>query len=119
MAGWKRVKNRAGGMPALFQPRRDFFTGPDVLDCLPFARDGGVLAAHQNLGGERTRIVIGRHHKPVSAGAQKRKVIAFADLRQWTVLAKKIARFANRPDNVGLEQRTVPHGWTPSGTISW
>src|SRR5208283_3544523 len=62
----------------LLQPCHNFFARPNFFHRLAFARDGGAFAAHQNLGGQWTRVVIGRHHKSVSARAQKREVIAFA-----------------------------------------
>ena len=104
-------------MPLPLQPRRDFFARPDFLDRLAFARDGGVSAVHQNFGGQRAGIVIGRHGKAIGARAHQRQVIAFADFRQRTVLAEIIAGLANAADDIGLSSSRQPV--RVSGTISW
>src|ERR1017187_4124317 len=89
------------------QPCHNFLAGPNFFHRLALARDGGAFAAHQNLGGQRTRVVIGGLRKTVSTRAQDSEIIAFAGFWQRTVFAKKVAGFANRPDHVGFESRTA------------
>ena len=67
------------------------------------SRATAAATVHQNFGGQRAGIVIGRHDKAIGARAQQREVIAFADFRQRAILAKIIARLTNRPNHVGLE----------------
>src|SRR2546429_6812506 len=43
-----------------------------VFERLPAAHDGIAIAVHEDLDGPRPRVVVGRHHEAVGAGADRK-----------------------------------------------
>src|SRR5207302_4224751 len=73
-----------------------------VLPGLAFSDQRELVAAKQCFRWQRTRIVIGRHHKSVSTRAHNRQQILFMYFRHLAIQREKIARFAHRPYDVDL-----------------
>src|SRR2546430_966637 len=86
--------------------RLDFFPH-QVFPFLPFSNQREFVAAHQRLCRQRTRIVVGRHHKSVSARAHDRQQIALVKLWHFPIQRKEITRFTYRPNNVDLLRLTL------------
>src|SRR5262249_41686322 len=90
-----------------FQPRRDILILPNVTNGLASPHDGGLFPVHQHLGRDCPRVIVGGHHGAIRARAQQRHAIALLEAWERTVVAKEIARFANRPYHVRTEQRAI------------
>ena len=58
-------------------------------------------ASHQNLRRQGSRIIGRGHHRAIGAGTHHRHQVADFERRQIAALAKIIAAFANRADDVG------------------
>src|SRR5437870_8811354 len=84
----------------------DFIT-KQVLPSLASPNQRDLVAVNQCFRGQRTRIVIGRHHKSVSTRAHNRQQIIFMQFWHLAIEREKIARFAHRPHDVDLLRRTI------------
>src|ERR1700752_223956 len=67
---------------------------------LPAAHDRVPVAVDQNLGGARSRVVVGRHDEAVGAGAPYRPEVFLVDAGQLAILGEKVARLTDRADYV-------------------
>src|ERR1700704_5307603 len=83
-------------------PSRIDLVADEVVYRLAFANEGKFIPAHQRLCGQRARIVIGGHDKPIGPCAHDREQISGAQLWHFPVLRKKIAALAHRSDNIHL-----------------
>src|SRR6476646_11113035 len=74
----------------------------EVLQTLTPPNQRDLVAANQCFCWQGTRIVIGRHHKSISARAHNREQVPFMHFRHLAIEREKIARFAYRSDDVDL-----------------
>src|SRR6266568_7330115 len=80
------------------------FAAHEILPRLAFSNQRELVAAHQDLRRQRTRIVIRSHYKSVGARAHDGDQIALAHFWHFAIKRKKIAALANRSNNVDLFQ---------------
>src|SRR6266404_2177481 len=71
-----------------------------ILPSLASPNQRDLVMVNQCFRGQRTRIVIGRHHKSVSTRAHNRQKIAFVHFWHLAIEREKIARFAHRSYDV-------------------
>src|SRR5205809_921790 len=91
-----------GAKPLVAEPLGVNFAAHQLFYRLAFADQGKLVPAHEDFGGERTRIVVRGHDKTVSARAHDREQIALANFRHLAVKRKEVAAFTHRADDVDL-----------------
>src|SRR5438876_11171176 len=83
------------------------FPTHQILPGLAFSNQRESVAVNERFCRQRTRIVIRRHHKSVSARAHDRQQMMFMHFRHLAIERKEIARFAYRPNDVDLFHATL------------
>src|SRR5205807_9144892 len=76
------------------------FFANKVIHSLPAADQGEAVAIHQDLGRQRTRVVVRRHRESVGAGAHQRNEIALVHRGQLAILREEIAALAYGTDHI-------------------
>ena len=83
-----------------FRSDGGLFTPQQILHCFSSPDNFRGLSLDQNLGGSRSRVIVGGQRDPVGSGVQNRHQSPSSTDRQSAVAREKVAGLANRPNNV-------------------
>src|SRR5688572_11412289 len=81
-------------------PGRNALSPDQILIGFPGSNDRELCPSDHDLRDARARIVVGRHRKAVSAGAEYRQQSPRLTYGHGSVLGEEVTALANRPDHI-------------------